>query len=48
VATAVWARLLGGYGLLRCGLLGIAASAVAWSVFTRVLGVGLPAGILPL
>ncbi|HZH26111.1 MAG TPA: tripartite tricarboxylate transporter TctB family protein [Azospirillaceae bacterium] len=48
VATAVWARLLGDYGFLRCGLLGIAASAVAWSVFTRVLGVGLPAGILPL
>ena len=42
------ARLLGGYGLLRSALFGVLSSAVAWPVFTRLLGVGLPAGLLPL
>ena len=41
-------RLAGGYALLRCALFGAIAAAVAWLVFTRLLGVGLPAGILPL
>ncbi|HEY7382855.1 MAG TPA: tripartite tricarboxylate transporter TctB family protein [Beijerinckiaceae bacterium] len=41
-------RLAGGYRLVRCALSGVIAAAVAWLVFTRLLGVGLPAGILPL
>ena len=41
-------RLAGGYSLMRCAAFGLVAAAVAWLVFTRLLGVGLPAGILPL
>jgi putative tricarboxylic transport membrane protein len=48
LAMAVLARLIGGYGLLRSALFGVLSSAVAWLVFTRLLGVGLPAGLLPL
>jgi hypothetical protein len=41
-------RLAGGYSLVRCVIFALIAAAVAWLVFTRLLGVGLPAGILPL
>ena len=48
LAMAVLFRLAGGYSLVRCAVAGAVASAVAWLVFTRLLGVGLPPGILPL
>jgi hypothetical protein len=48
LGMVVLARLLGGYGVVRCLLFGLISSAVAWLVFTRLLGVGLPAGLLPL
>ena len=41
-------RLAGGYSLVRCAIFGLIAAALAWLVFTRLLGVGLPAGVLPL
>ena len=47
-AMAALFRLAGAYSLVRCVVFGVIASAVAWLVFTRLLGVGLPAGILPL
>ena len=48
LAMAALFRLTGGYSLVRCAVYGAAASVVAWLVFTRVLGVGLPPGLLPL
>ena len=48
VAMTALFRLAGGYSLVRCATGGLAAAAVAWLVFTRLLGVGLPAGLLPL
>jgi len=47
VVMAVLFRLAGGYSLARSAVFGCTASAMAWLVFTRLLGVGLPAGILP-
>jgi hypothetical protein len=41
-------RLAGGYSLVRCAIFGVVAAAAAWLIFTRLLGVGLPAGLLPL
>jgi putative tricarboxylic transport membrane protein len=48
LAMAALFRLAGGYSLLRCAMFSVIAAAVAWLVFTRLLGVGLPAGVLPL
>lgn len=39
-------RILGDLGLARALAYGVVASAVAYLVFTRLLGVGLPAGVL--
>ena len=47
-AFFVFSLLLGGYGIVRSAVAGIVAAAVSWLVFTKVLGVGLPAGLLPL
>lgn len=43
---AILFRILGGHSLLRAGAYGILASALAYLIFTRLLGVGLPAGVL--
>jgi hypothetical protein len=48
VAMTALFRLTGGYSLVRGAAYGAAASIVAWVVFTRLLGVGLPPGVLPL
>jgi putative tricarboxylic transport membrane protein len=47
LAMAALFRLAGGYSPVRCAVFGMTASVVAWLVFTRLLGVGLPPGILP-
>ena len=47
-AMAALFRLIGGYSALRCLGYGAIAAAAAWIVFARLLGIGLPAGVLPL
>ena len=46
VALAALFRILGAYAPWRCAAYGIAAAAVSYVVFTRLLGVGLPDGLL--
>ena len=47
-ALAALFGLLGGAAPARSLALGVAASGAAWIVFSKLLGVGLPAGLLPL
>jgi hypothetical protein len=48
IAVTVFVRLLGDYSIARSATIGVIASAAAWLVFARLLGIGLPAGLLPL
>jgi hypothetical protein len=46
VMLAALFRILGGYAAWRCLAYAVAATAGAYLVFTRLLGVGLPDGLL--
>ncbi len=48
LAVTLFVRLLGDYSIARSAMIGVIASAAAWLVFARLLGIGLPAGLLPL